>query len=103
MTWAGVLGAGLYYLNSYEARAGAAAGVSARWPAEGPALASEGVTIVVFLHPECPCSRATVASLDQIMAHGGGHVRAYVVGVMEEGAPSDWEKSGLLKRAGEIP
>jgi hypothetical protein len=103
VAWAGGLVLGVQQLARYEAGAGAARPALERWPAEGPARHEGGFTIAVFVHPECPCSAATVSALDKIMARAGGKVKGYVFGVMPEGAPADWKSSGLLATARGIP
>jgi hypothetical protein len=59
--------------------------------------------MLVFLHPKCPCSRATVEELDRLMADTTGKlkVKAYFVG--PQNAADDWTQSPLVVRARSIP
>src|SRR5438045_7654950 len=103
LVWAGALVPGVRALSVYEGTPGDAGRGAKSWPANAPALNLSGATLILFVHPECPCSNATMASLNGIMAHGGGKVQAYVVAVLPPGAPNQWMSSSLLKEAAAIP
>src|SRR4051812_12480766 len=80
VAWLGgaVVGGGT--LLNYSNTAGPGAGAAA-WP-RGSALAreSERFTLVMFLHPQCPCSRASVGELERLLASlGTERVRTTVV------------------------
>jgi hypothetical protein len=77
-------------------------------PRQWPGLASvipdgERPTLVLTLHPHCPCSRATVHELAELMARADGRVAAHVLFVRPIGAPSDWLDGDLWKAARAIP
>ena len=57
----------------------------------------------MLAHPHCPCSRASVGELAQIMAHAQGHVRAYVVFIKPAALPDDWDETDLRRSAAAIP
>jgi hypothetical protein len=60
--WCVGLGVGLQQVHAYAATAGAEHEAPASWPAtELPRRA--GFTLVMFVHAECPCSRASLAEL----------------------------------------
>lgn len=103
--WAVSVGGGLLLLWSYGAAPGAAGAAPARWPAASRVAAGSGSqsTLVVALHPRCPCSRATVRELDRIMARSGGMLRAHVLFVRPDGVPAGWERAGLWRDAAAIP
>lgn len=63
--WAAVVLAGLARLAIYDATPGAASGASARQAIAG---AGDAPSLVVFIHPFCPCSRATLDVLDEIVS-----------------------------------
>jgi hypothetical protein len=56
----------------------------------------------MFLHPHCPCSRASLSELAILLAHASQAVCADVVFVAPRGAPADWVETDLWKSAGEI-
>ncbi len=60
-------------------------------------------TLIMTLHPECPCSRASLSELAQIMARSAGHLDARVLFVHPANAPADWLDSALWRQAKAIP
>ncbi len=102
--WAAACGTGLVGLGRYAATPGAAA-PAADWPA-GVAVdrAAAGDTLVMAIHPKCPCSRATIDNLAVLMAHcPPGRVRAVALFVRPAGVPAGWERTGLWDAAAAIP
>jgi hypothetical protein len=66
--WFAAAVAGMKWMADYSYTPGASGAPAAAWP-ESTALARESgrFTLVLGLHPECPCSRATVAELAGIL------------------------------------
>jgi hypothetical protein len=77
---------------------------AARWPESslvpGP---KELPLLVLFLHPQCPCSRATVRELAVLMAHCQKRLEARVIFLDPEGMKSNWVQSELWYAARAIP
>lgn len=104
LPWLCVIGVGVSILWSFENTAGVAAMAPARWPAASrlpPPL--ERSALVVFLHPQCSCSRATVAELARLMARVRGNVDVHVLVLAEIGMGDAWSKSDLWHAAAAIP
>ncbi|HUR27368.1 MAG TPA: hypothetical protein VM509_04225 [Planctomycetota bacterium] len=80
IVWSVVLIVGISALVRYQGQTGIAASPPASWP-DDTALARERdcPTLLVFAHPECPCTRATVGELDRIVARCGEKLRVAVV------------------------
>ena len=57
----------------------------------------------MFAHPRCPCTRAGVGELDQLMTQCNGRVRAHVIFYKPHGAPDEWAHTDLWKSAAAIP
>src|SRR5438105_2192626 len=71
-SWLAIVAAGLTALWRYELAAGEPGTPPARWPsASAIAPARERPTLVMLLHPRCPCSRASVEELDRVLARVG--------------------------------
>jgi hypothetical protein len=67
--WLGAIGTGMAFLVSYSRNPGTTGAAPGRWPPEAGIARQPGTaSLVVFLHPECPCSRATIAELARVMA-----------------------------------
>jgi hypothetical protein len=73
------------------------------WPVEsGLRLDAVNPTLVMFAHPQCPCTRASVGELDRLMTLCQGKLNAQVVFVRPPGLPVDWEKTDLWASASAI-
>ncbi|QDS93935.1 hypothetical protein FF011L_27120 [Roseimaritima multifibrata] len=106
IVWGAVVGAGIGVLWSYEHKPGTVHPTLAVWPAESEIPASQSrPTLVLFAHPKCPCTRASIGELARIMAARTGNVRAYAVFVKPLGASHEaaWEKTDLWNSAQQIP
>ena len=102
--WVLMIGTGLGLLWDYENSPGTAAKPPTEWPGDSRIpLATDRATLVMLVHPQCPCSRASVGELDRLMAQAQGRVTAYALFLKPPEFPDDWEKSALWQRAASIP
>jgi len=62
-----------------------------------------GFTLVVALHPECPCSQATLEELDSIVAQCPGRLSVRVICMPYDNLPEPVESSRIWRRAQQIP
>ncbi|MGH9361550.1 MAG: RedB protein, partial [Thermoanaerobaculia bacterium] len=60
-------------------------------------------TLLMFAHPHCPCTRASVAELARLMPRLGDRLTAYVLVVQPPGTDDEWAATGLGERAAGIP
>jgi hypothetical protein len=60
-------------------------------------------TLLVFAHPQCPCSRATISELDRLWLLCKNRVKVEVYVLAPADQPSEWAKGPLWKQACEIP
>ena len=98
--WAGAVALGFVVLMGYQNAPGRPAAPPSVWP-EASALqsrASQG-TLVVFAHPHCPCTRATMGELERVLRYVQGQVTTYVVFVQPDGYANDWVRDDLWQRA----
>lgn len=104
LVWLALLAAGFAYLWSYESAPGAAARAPRSWPSATGLVLDAGVpTLVMFAHPHCPCTRASIGELDRLVASCEGRLAARVVLFAPEEAPPGWERSDLRAAAARIP
>jgi hypothetical protein len=91
-------------LLGYDYQAGADAKAPVTWPRDTKLERNAaGPTIVVFAHPKCPCTRATIGELAVLMAKVHGKATATVVFVRPDEFPVNWEKTDLWRSAAQIP
>jgi hypothetical protein len=102
--WLLLVVVGLLVLWNYENTPGVAAQPPLRWPADSRIQrAPDGATLVILVHPHCPCTRATIGELALLMAHTQGRLTAYVLFLKPAGFSDDWEKTDLWQSAVDIP
>jgi hypothetical protein len=108
LAWAGVALFGMVRLVRYQMTpsTSAAASLAAprQWP-NCPDIVRDGhrYTLVMALHPQCPCSLASVHELGELTARTGGRLAVVVMFVVPPNAPSDWLDTDLFKQAKQIP
>jgi hypothetical protein len=102
--WIAVTGSGMAYLARYQTTAGAAAVSPVDWPS-GSSIArnADRDALVIFAHPKCPCTTATLDELAILMTRCGDRLSAVVMFVRPPGMPVGWEKAELWKIAAAIP
>ncbi len=102
--WVLAVVAGLGVLYDYENRPGAPASPAGQWPAESRIPRDpEKHTLVLFAHPWCPCTTATIGELEILMARGRGQITARVLFARPQGSPESWEHTALWRSAAAIP
>jgi len=102
--WLLAIGFGLSMLWNYQNSAGAAGVPPSRWPVNSRVEPMTGQpTLVMMVHPHCPCSRASIGELALMMARCQGRVSAYVLFFKPEGFPDGWERTDLWDSAASIP
>lgn len=100
--WLTLTGFGGWQLSAYSFTPGPQGVAPVLWPAAAVNAREPGAfTVVVALHPECPCSQATLEELDSIVAQSGGRLHPLVLLVELPGLPPA-EDSALWQRARRI-
>jgi hypothetical protein len=102
--WASGVTLGFAALERHRGTPGERAEAPERWPEESRVEPSrERATLVLFAHPKCPCTRATLGELEAVLARSGERVRAHVLFVRPSGVPTAWERTDLWSRAAGLP
>lgn len=79
-TWLGLVGFAFRPLLAYQSRPGIECAVVERWPTHAKLAQTAGrPTLVMFIHPQCPCSSASLDQLQRISTRVGSEFRALVV------------------------
>jgi hypothetical protein len=104
LAWLGIVGAATFVMALYANTGGANGTPPARWP-EKSGITRDGKlpTLVMFVHPRCPCSKASLGELALLMAHCQGRVNAHVLFLKPEGMDSAWTRTGTWTDASRIP
>ena len=102
--WLLAIGYGFRGILAYENSPGTSATAPAAWPKDSTIIRQAALpTLLMFVHPRCPCSRASVNELEVLMTRGQGLVRAVVVFTRPLEVPEGWDKTDLWTTAGNIP
>jgi hypothetical protein len=102
--WLGAVSASIWAMLEFEMRPAAVARSPELWP-QNSALAHsfERPTLLMFVHPHCPCSRASVDELALLATSCADELRMIVVFLKPPGFAGDWEKTDLWRSARQIP
>jgi hypothetical protein len=79
-------------------------GTITHWPSGISITRAPGLpTLIMTLHPQCPCSRASVYELSELMARTSGRLDAHAIFVQPPGAPANWLDGALWRAANAVP
>jgi hypothetical protein len=70
-----------------------------RWPGGSLARSTDRPTLLLFVHPHCPCSRATLSELEVLLAQGNDLFETFILFAKPAGAPEDWFATDLWRTA----
>lgn len=107
--WLGVVAVGFSALAVYSntpGEVGAPPSLSDAGPLGsilGPLSAESTNRLVMAIHPRCPCTRASVAELDRLIARCGDRLACSILVYRPSGAAANWHETGLLSRARRLP
>jgi hypothetical protein len=89
---------------NYENARGSSGAAPGHWPSGTPiTLDPTRDTLIMFAHPKCPCTRASVEELNRLMAQCGGRVATHVLFFKPGNSPADWTHTDLMNSAAAIP
>jgi hypothetical protein len=103
LVWLPAVCFGLRYVWAYENQPGRSGISPKEWPSASKIRRNDLPTLVLFIHPHCPCSRATIGEFAILMAHSHRLVNANAVFVKPAGFDEVWEQSDLWRSAMAIP
>lgn len=102
--WLIVTVSATYFMLVYSNSPGRAGSPPQYWPKASRIWHSPGKpTLVMFVHPRCPCSRASLGELALLMARCHDRVNAHVCFIQPAETATEWTQTGLWREAGQIP
>jgi len=100
--WTLALFGGFYALVAYEATPGAVMESPGTWPVHSAISRKPGhLTLIMAVHPRCPCTRASIEELRRILARNSTPVDVRFLFFKPFGA--DWAPTDLWRQAVAIP
>jgi len=104
IAWLAGVSAGLAWLANYANRPGIAAEAPQEWPAASAIRRdSQRPTLVMLAHPQCDCTRASLAELAELIARAAHRPKTVVVFIRPPGVGEHWEETALWRAASRIP
>ncbi len=100
--WLVALATGMHVFMSYAAQPGqAAVDAPETWPTTETIIERDTTkpTLVAFIHPHCPCTRASLTELANILKLSNNTIFAHALVVKPDGATAGWEKSATVEQA----
>ena len=97
VAWASLVALGLYAYFRFEVKPGERGDEQPQWPAASTLPRSTTTpTLIMFVHPSCPCSRASVAELASIATTTKVHPRILVVFIADAPGGHVWSSVGEI-------
>lgn len=104
LLWTGVVVSGMTQLTKYAYDSGEPGESMPCWPDASSLVADASrPTLVMFAHPRCPCTRASISELAVLMARAQDKLDAKVAFFRPQGSDSSWTRTDLWSAASIIP
>jgi hypothetical protein len=102
--WLCGVSAGALLMTRFSGIPGPDTNAPAHWPAQSAIVLSRtNSTLVMFAHPHCTCTEASVSELERLMARTQGQINAHVLFLKPAELPANWTDTALWRRASGIP
>lgn len=102
--WFLLILSGAHALLRYESTPGAPGTPPAIWPSRTGIVRPPGkFTLVMLSHPDCPCTRASLAELESVIARTQGQLVGFIVFSKPGSSRAEIESSDLWHLASRIP
>ncbi len=104
LLWLGCAVFGFACLGKRDRAAGASGHPPTQWQRSSlAALDPVKPTLVMLVHPQCPCSRASISELNHLMALCPNRAAASVLFLKPAGYSKAWAQTALWRQASAIP
>ena len=101
--WLVVVCGATILMTRYSGTPGIDGPAPAFWPKESTLkLDTNTPTLLMFIHPHCPCTRATLGELDALLAQISKPLSVQLLFVKPAHTPPDWANTDLLREASSI-
>lgn len=104
LPWCIAVACGFSILITYSSMAGSGSDSPTNWP-NGIELvhANAGYTLLVFIHPKCPCTFATVSELERLVAEINHPCQIVFLLDCPRLKQAEWSRSALASRCNAFP
>lgn len=102
--WLGVVAGGTVGMIHYSNTPGINAQAPLTWPRNSQVpFDTHRSTLLMFMHPQCPCSKASLGELEILLAQFPRQLNANIIFLKPVGTVTNWEKADLWRKASVIP
>lgn len=102
--WVAALAVGFGLFWRYAATAGRPADARPEWPASSAlSRPADRAVVLHFVHPRCPCSRASLGELEALLERLPDKPLLHVVFMRPGSVATGWEQTDLWAKAQRIP
>jgi len=100
IVWTSTVVAAFSAIRRFESTPGLSADAHATWPASSRVPRATGAsTLVMLIHPQCSCSRASIKELEAIIDQSPRSMRTYVLVYRPADAKAGWENTDVYRAA----
>lgn len=100
VAWMLIVFGGMLAIWRYETAAGQGALAPTTWPLDSQITRGAGQqTLLVFAHPRCPCTQATLSELEQLLESPPEHTQVRLLFMVPSVEKSEWTHSPLVRQA----
>jgi hypothetical protein len=104
LLWLLAAGTGLAWVLNYQSASGRTGTAPEHWPAAAQIIPdSHRDTLIMFAHPLCPCTRASMEELNRLLARHRGQMAVQVMFIQPEAFTTNQVQSGLWRSAAAMP
>jgi hypothetical protein len=104
VAWFVTVAAGFVGLWLYKLTPGAERAVAPTWPRQSRIRpAPDRETLLLFAHPRCACTRATLSELARLLARYRDRLDVWVLFAAPQGSGEDFSRTDLWSSAARIP
>ncbi|MBK7993174.1 MAG: hypothetical protein IPK14_07025 [Blastocatellia bacterium] len=94
----------MYFVLDHANKAALVTHPPVTWPGDNNVLLSKDkYTLILFSHPKCPCTRATLEELARLMTQCQSRLKAYALFSKPKNSSLDWEQTDIWETAKLIP
>lgn len=100
LTWLLIVGGGSIWMISYSQTPGKPAAAPQQLPKDLPITLQPGrPTLLMFVHPHCPCSRASLGELERLLARCQPIPDTHLIFFKAAELPEEWSESAIVEDA----